>query len=131
MGEIVVHGGSWFRSERMLEFRANGRAVMTMQVCNIHRDQPCQYVIEVADAPVLRMAVPRWDKKRQVYMLRYLMLNTKRIGIESCKNFSLCNRQDKAVMECVKSEKNALLVAIQPPFNPVLGAVIGFMRFLV
>ena len=131
VGEIVVHGGSWFRSKRMLEFRVNDRAIMTMQVYNIQRDQPCQYVIKVANAPVLRMAVPRWVEKRQVYMLRYLLLDTKQIGVESCKNFSLRNRQDKAVLECVKSEKNALMVAIQPPFNPVLGAVIGFMRFLV
>jgi len=131
VGDIVVHGGSWFRSERLLEFRVNGRPVMTMRVHNIHNDQPCQYVIRVAGGPTLRMAMPRWIEKRQVYLLRYLLISTKKVGIESCKNFSLRNRQDEAVLECIKVEKDALLVATKPPFNTVLGAVIGFMRFYV
>jgi len=125
----IVSGGSWFRRHRLLEFQVNGTPVLTMKVHDMTWDKPCQYLIRLAGEPALHMATPKWIEKRELYMLRYRLLSTKKVGIESCKNFGLCNEQEETVLECLKDGGDTLLMAAQPPFNVVLAAVVGFMRF--
>lgn len=64
------------------------------------------------------------------YRLKYDIINTARMGVASHKNFRLrADSSAQSALECLKVSRKKLLLAVTPPLNIILAAVIGIIRF--
>ena len=109
-------------------FVVNGEALMTLRV-HTEYDTHCRYRLELG-SELFDHAPPAWNKHRKQYMLKYHLLNTSRVGVASCKNFSMVSSTTgKTAIECLRISSRQMLVAVREPFNVLAGAVVGIARF--
>ena len=110
---------------RILNFKVNDYQVLTFSVTK-EANTFNNYKVAFDG---LEYFMVRPETKSHQYKLKYNLINTKRLGKESRNNFALDCQQEKRVFECLKVGDNKLLVSYREPFNVVVAAVLGILRY--
>lgn len=109
-------------------FIVNGKALLQLRV-HTEYDTPSRYRLKLG-SELFDHAPPVWNTHREQYVLKYHLLKTSRVGVASCKNFSMVSSTTgKTAIECLRISSRQMLVAVQAPFNVLAGAVVGIARF--
>jgi len=120
LGAIVRRGGEHC-------FEVNGERLMALRIGAQSPSQPSDYRLEFGET-LFEHTLPQWSKRIGQHTLKYDLLKTKRAGIASCKNFRM-DHQGKSVLEFLRLNSSQMLVAVAPPFNAFIAAVVGIARF--
>ena len=109
-------------------FEVNGNVLMKLRIgSGSSEDSFCSYRVQLGDQ-VFDQKTPSWSRRQRHHLLKYDLLNTKKHGIASCKNFRM-DKDGESVLEYVRLDRLQMLVAVAPPFNAFIGAVAGISRF--
>ena len=109
-------------------FVVNGVAVMTLRV-HTETETHCRYRLQLG-SEMFDHTPPAWNKRSEQYVLKYHLLKTSRLGVASCKNFSMkSSTTGNTSIECLRISSRQMLVAVREPFNVLAGAVVGIARF--
>lgn len=117
--------GTLLTNKQEMEFQVNNQTVVTFKMS---KDQStiCNYKVKY-EGQEYYMSYPK--QKKGIPTLRYLLIKTAKLGVESSKNFALNDQQENRVLECIKVDDDHLLMACKPPMNFVIGAIIGILRY--
>lgn len=123
LGEIVRD-----RAAGDHRFEVNGETLLTLRTTGGQQGEGfCRYRLQLGDQ-AFDHQVPVWSRKQGQHTLKYDILNTRRVGIASCKNFRM-DMAGKSVLEVVRISRSQMLVGVAPPFNAFIAAVVGIARF--
>lgn len=121
-GDTVL--GTLSKHKKHLEFHVNDRVVLSMTV--LYAPDYHLYTMKY-EGQEYNMVNPV-DRRGQ-QNLRYKLIKTSKLGIESVNNFAMNDNDDNRVLECLKVTNDQLLVAYREPFNHIVAIVAGILRY--